>query len=568
MADRARGPAPLRLFVPAVLLVALERVADLVDDFGGDHAADDADRESRRPRGDDGAHAGPGAVVTAAVVVVTATVMVLLHVARVRIVVRVGAVAPVRSVVLDEPADPGVDHGVPVPVARTLMTDDVPVEGVVPLGEEAAALVGLQYHLHAVGVREEGQFDLADHVGVLGRRGELDLLVEGQLLAGATDAAQFEVGGLEAVAQLPEGLEDRLLDGKRAHVDLVEITPVPGAGHREFGAQPEYDTQALPVQLGDRGLPGQRHTERDTALLALGETEAAADGESVEDDGALVFPVVGLGLDTGDEFERDELSHLIGESHEQGQLPADTAELLDHALGFSERTLDEVMVPRADAVFVRKEATLIEAVELIAKHGHSNYPVFGDHPDDIIGVLGVRDLTRLPAAGFVRATAGEAARRPLLLPDTLPLPRAVARMREQDDEFAVVLDEHGGVAGIVTYEDIAEELVGDIADETDTVVLLAVAEGSGWLVDAGRRLDEVEDATGIALPEEDDYDTVAGLIIDRLGRFPAIGDRLTVDLPDGGRADIEVLSLDRHVPERVRIERLTDEQVQEQEPQA
>ncbi|MFD8194029.1 hemolysin family protein [Streptomyces wuyuanensis] len=264
----------------------------------------------------------------------------------------------------------------------------------------------------------------------------------------------------------------------------------------------------------------------------------------------------------------EELSHLIGESHEQGQLPADTAELLDHALGFSERTLDEVMVPRADAVFVRKEATLIEAVELIAKHGHSNYPVFGDHPDDIIGVLGVRDLTRLPAAGFVRATAGEAARRPLLLPDTLPLPRAVARMREQDDEFAVVLDEHGGVAGIVTYEDIAEELVGDIADETDTVVLLAVAEGSGWLVDAGRRLDEVEDATGIALPEEDDYDTVAGLIIDRLGRFPAIGDRLTVDLPDGGRADIEVLSLDRHVPERVRIERLTDEQVQEQEPQA
>ncbi|MGW7359008.1 hemolysin family protein [Streptomyces sp. NPDC054802] len=246
----------------------------------------------------------------------------------------------------------------------------------------------------------------------------------------------------------------------------------------------------------------------------------------------------------------EELSHLIGESHEQGHLPADTAELLDHAVEFSERTLGEVMVPRADAVFVHKNATAAAAVELIAKHGHSNYPVFGDHPDDVAGVLGVRDLMRLPADRFETTAAGQAARRPLLLPETLPLPDAVERMRERDDEFAVVLDEHGGVAGVVTYEDIAEELVGDIADETDTVVELAVPDDDGWLVDAGRRLDEIEDATGIELPEEEDYDTVAGLIIDRLGRFPAIGDRLTVD-----GVDIHVLTLDRHVPERVRIER-------------
>ncbi|MEU3745610.1 hypothetical protein DEJ46_04655 [Streptomyces venezuelae] len=245
----------------------------------------------------------------------------------------------------------------------------------------------------------------------------------------------------------------------------------------------------------------------------------------------------------------EELSHLIGESHEQGELPPATAELLDHALEFSERTMDEVMVPRVDAVFVRKDATLTEAVELIATYGHSNYPVLGDHPDDVAGVLGVNELMRLPATAFGTTTAGEAARRPLLLPDTLPLPQAVAQMRERDDEFAVVLDEHGGVAGIVTYEDIAEELVGDIADESDTVVTVAAPDGDGWKVDAGRRLDEIEDATGITLPEEDDYDTVAGLIIDRLGRFPTIGDRLTVD-----DVRIEVLSLDRHVPERVRIE--------------
>ncbi|WP_427165522.1 hemolysin family protein [Streptomyces sp. C1-1] len=254
----------------------------------------------------------------------------------------------------------------------------------------------------------------------------------------------------------------------------------------------------------------------------------------------------------------EELSQLIGESHEQGRLSRDTAELLDHALEFSERTLDEVMVPRADTVFVRADASASEAVDLIGKYGHSNHPVLGEHPDDVGGVLGVRELMRLPADRLAATTAGELARRPLLLPDTLPLPEAVERMRERDDEFAVVLDEHGGVAGVVTYEDIAEELVGDIADESDTVTHLAVADTDGWLVDAGRRLDEVAEATGIGLPEEDDFDTVAGLVVDRLGRFPAVGDRLTVTLPDGGRAVIDVRALDRHVPERVRIARLAE----------
>ncbi|AMW13833.1 hypothetical protein A4E84_32610 [Streptomyces qaidamensis] len=260
----------------------------------------------------------------------------------------------------------------------------------------------------------------------------------------------------------------------------------------------------------------------------------------------------------------EELGHLIGESHEQGALPKDTAALLDHALEFSERTLDEVMVPRVDAVFVRKDATAAEAVGLIAKHGHSNYPVLGDHPDDVSGVLGVAELMRLSAGRLTDTTAGAVARRPLLLPDTLPLPDAVTQMRERDDEFAVVLDEHGGVAGIVTYEDIAEELVGDIADESDKVTEVAVADGDGWLVDAGRRLDEVAEATSIELPEEEDYDTVAGLIVDRLGRFPTIGDRLTVALPDGGDAVIDVRTLDRHVPERVWIQR----PIQETEEQA
>ncbi|MER6672889.1 hemolysin family protein [Streptomyces sp. NPDC000983] len=279
-------------------------------------------------------------------------------------------------------------------------------------------------------------------------------------------------------------------------------------------------------------------------------------------DGAANRLVRKVGIEPVEELHHgatlEELGHLIGESHEQGELPKDTAALLDHALEFSERTLHEVMVPRVDAVFVRDDASAAEAIGLIGKHGHSNYPVLGDHPDDVTGVVGVRELMGLPAERLGGTTAGAAARRPLLLPDTLPLPEAVEQMRRQDDEFAVVLDEHGGVAGIVTYEDIAEELVGDIADETDTVTEPAVADGDGWLVDAGRRLDEIAEATGIGLPEEEDYDTVAGLVVDRLGRFPTVGDRLTVDLPEGGRAVLEVRTLDRHVPGRVRVERVAE----------
>ncbi|WP_320777495.1 hemolysin family protein [Streptomyces sp. CRN 30] len=277
----------------------------------------------------------------------------------------------------------------------------------------------------------------------------------------------------------------------------------------------------------------------------------------------------GIGIEPVEELHHgatlEELGQLIGESHQQGQLPKNTADLLDHALAFSDRTLAEVMVPRVDATFVRQDASAAEAVGLIGRYGHSNYPVLGDHPDDIGGVVGVRELTRLPVDRLGSTTAARIARRPLLLPDTLPLPDAVERMRERDEEFAVVLDEHGGVAGIVTYEDIAEELVGDIADESDVVTEIAVADADGWLVDAGRRLDEVAEVTGIELPEEEDFDTVAGLIVDRLGRFPAVGDRLTVALSGGDTVEIEVRGLDRHVPERVRLERKAAAQGEEEQ---
>ncbi|PJE99657.1 hypothetical protein CUT44_03925 [Streptomyces carminius] len=255
----------------------------------------------------------------------------------------------------------------------------------------------------------------------------------------------------------------------------------------------------------------------------------------------------------------EEVGHLIEAAHERGHLPRHTADLVDHALEFGDRNTGTVMVPRVETAFVAATAPATEVIELIAAHGHSTYPVLGDRPDDVVGVIGVRDLMGQEEAAVAAATAGELARPALLLPETQPLPDAVDQMRERGEEFAVVLDEHGGLAGIITFEDIAEELVGEIADETDRLAETAVPDGDGWLVDAGRRLDEVAQATGIHLPEAEDYETVAGLVIDHLGRFPTVGDRITLDLPtQNGHAAVEVLSLDRHVPKRVRLVRTTD----------
>jgi magnesium and cobalt exporter, CNNM family len=252
----------------------------------------------------------------------------------------------------------------------------------------------------------------------------------------------------------------------------------------------------------------------------------------------------------------EELGHLIDESHEHGRLPQATATLLDHALEFSERTLDEVMVPRVDVLTVRAGSPAADVVGLIGEHGHSHYLVIGDRIDDITGVVGVRELMRVAPERLGRLTAGTLARQALLLPDTLPLPGAVEQLGAADEEFAVVLDEYGGLAGIVTLEDIAEELVGEIADESDRVVEPAVADGTGWLVDASRRVDEASEATGIPLPEDEAFETVAGLVIEHCGHFPEVGEQIQVELTDGGQAVIEVISLDRRVPARIRLERL------------
>ncbi|MEV5576669.1 hemolysin family protein [Spirillospora sp. NPDC052269] len=256
----------------------------------------------------------------------------------------------------------------------------------------------------------------------------------------------------------------------------------------------------------------------------------------------------------------EELGDIIDRSAGAGHLPADLSRLLDRALSFGDRTADEVMVPRPQVRSLASDATVAELITLIRENGNSNYPVYGQDMDDVIGVVGAREAAadRLPPSTPVSAIARPA----LMVPGSQPLYGVIDRMREAGEEFACVVDEYGGLAGILTFEDVAEELVGEITDENDAREEAPVGSADGsWLLDAGLRVDEIELTTGLALPEGDSYDTVGGLVMAELRRLPRPGDRLVVPLgedPDepDGHAEIEVVSVARRVARQVRVRAL------------
>jgi CBS domain containing-hemolysin-like protein len=270
-----------------------------------------------------------------------------------------------------------------------------------------------------------------------------------------------------------------------------------------------------------------------------------------------------LGIEPIDELPegatQEDLEQIIAESRAEGHLDPELSALLDRGLDFRERTAAEVMVPRVDVHTVRSDEPLTRVVELL-ETGRSRFPVrSGSGVDEIVGVIGIADVLSVPPAERGTMTVAAIAIPPLMVPASLRLPAVLDRMRAGHRQLAGVVDEYGGFAGIVTLEDIAEELVGPIRDEDDLPEPAPVRQDDGtWVVPARWRIDEVADATGVELPEDDDYDTVSGLVMSRLGRVPQVGDEVTVELPptlDTPPAEIvlRVLSVDRHVPGTVRI---------------
>ncbi|MFD0774900.1 hemolysin family protein [Streptomonospora algeriensis] len=258
-----------------------------------------------------------------------------------------------------------------------------------------------------------------------------------------------------------------------------------------------------------------------------------------------------------------DLEHIVEESRESGDLPAELSTLLDRTLDFHDRTAEHAMIPRPQVSTVEAGEPVSRIVDLMAS-GHSRFPVLGDGVDDIVGVVCLRDVLELGSRTLADVRVCDVARPPVLVPGSLPLPAVLSRLRGSDEEFACVVDEYGGLAGVITTEDIAEELVGEIADEHDPEDAgeARVGEDGSWLVSGALHVDEAERLIGHDLPEGD-FETIGGLVIAELRRLPEPGDSVSVDLPrPPGIADDEPLrtvdigvrTVDRHVPETVRLE--------------
>ena len=244
----------------------------------------------------------------------------------------------------------------------------------------------------------------------------------------------------------------------------------------------------------------------------------------------------------------DELEDLVETSAGDGSIDPDEAILLRRSIRFADKTAADALVPRVAIEALQRDEPAASLVRLSLDSGHSRFPVYGVDLDDIVGVVHVKSLYGRPAAERGRVPVADLMHEVLAVPETRELEDVLADMRVRQNQLAVVVDEHGGTAGIITLEDILEEILGEIGDETDRVEVRTRSEAQGSTVVSGRlNLDEVEEATGFRVPEGP-YETLAGFVVARMGYLPEVSDMVVFD---GWR--IEVVAVDGHRVATLRI---------------
>jgi len=249
-----------------------------------------------------------------------------------------------------------------------------------------------------------------------------------------------------------------------------------------------------------------------------------------------------LGIEPKEELSgartADELSSLVRRSASAGVLEEDTATLLSRTLAFSSRTASDVMTPRPRIETVQRTEPAQAVAELARKTGYSRFPVIGDDIDDVLGVVHVKQAVAVPRQRRSRVPASALMTEPLRVPETMGLDTLLGELRARGYQLAVVVDEYGGTSGIATLEDLVEEIVGEVADEHDRT-RAGVVRGRDSITFPGiLRPDELEERAGVTVPEEGPYETVAGFVMNELGRLPKVGDEVAIE---GGTLRVERL---------------------------
>ena len=245
---------------------------------------------------------------------------------------------------------------------------------------------------------------------------------------------------------------------------------------------------------------------------------------------------------------RDELAQVIVSSGERGTLGEGERDLLIRSMRFGDLDAADVLQPRLDMIALRKEALISDLRAATVKSGHSRFPVYGHDLDDIVGVVDVSDVFTLPSELRESTPLAAIMRDILVVPESRELSEVLNDMQGESTPMALVVDEHGGTAGLVTLEDLLEELVGDIADEYDVpFVVTATPRAGAFELDASMHTDEVFDAVGVEIPEGP-YETLAGFVLAAFGRLPLAGDSIDV-----GEWRYTVLVMDKRRVSRVAV---------------
>ncbi len=257
-----------------------------------------------------------------------------------------------------------------------------------------------------------------------------------------------------------------------------------------------------------------------------------------------------LGFDVVNDTEmthsEEELRMIIAESYRGGKINKTEQELLQNVFSFEERVAEEIMVPRPEVVFLNTHQDLDINLDLARESGHTRFPLIDGSPDRVIGQVNVKDLfyrqERLENLAEIR-------REVLYVPEGLPLDRLLTLFQKSRQHLAVVLDEYGGTAGIVSLEDVLEELVGEIQDEYDHEEPLILPEEDGTLLVSGRLfIDDAEELLGLKVDEDEPYNTLAGYMLGLLGKRPRQG-----DVVSQGPLKLEIVKMDGMRIDQVRV---------------
>lgn len=252
---------------------------------------------------------------------------------------------------------------------------------------------------------------------------------------------------------------------------------------------------------------------------------------------------------------RAEIDHIVAEGSVSGAIEEDERKMIHGVITFEDTRVSEVMLPRIDIHAIEETGTVEDAVNLFVESGHSRIPIYRGDIDNIVGILNAKDLLLPLAAREEGLSIKKMMRKPMFIPETMKTDEAFDIMKKSKHHIAIVVDEYGGTAGIVTLEDLLEEIVGDIQDEYDSEMPDILKDGEDSYIVRGQvNLEDLAEALGYPFDEAfEEVDTVAGMVLELSGNFPKEGEILTFNL-----WKIVALKVEKHRIYQVRITRISE----------